>query len=103
MKLYNWLILISLNILFTTYSQVTSPTRFPMQEYFQNNYESCLLGLPNNEALMFWYDSSSSVIRYARGNNDMLYWYSQDSISYINSSNKFVDINVVILNSGEYY
>jgi hypothetical protein len=49
---------------------------------------------------MFWYDSTSAVIRYARGNNDLLNWYSQDSISYITASNKDVDINAIVLGSG---
>ncbi len=82
------------------YSQITYPVRFVHQPFNYNNTESFLLGLPNNEALMFWYDSTSAVIRYARGNNDLLNWYSQDSISYITASNKDVDINAIVLGSG---
>jgi hypothetical protein len=81
-------------------AQIITPTRFPIQEQYQNNTESFLLGLPNNELVMFWYDSSNSQIKYSRSPNSGNWWYDADSLINILSTERYVDINGVVLPSG---
>jgi len=90
------LLLISL----ITEAQVTSPTRFPVQEYFQNNYESCLLGLPNNDLIMFWYDSTDSQLKSSKSTDGGLIWEDESIIVEFISDVYGADINSVVLNSG---
>jgi len=90
------LLLISL----ITEAQVTSPTRFPVQEYFQNNYESCLLGLPNNDLIMFWYDSTDSQLKSSKSTDGGLIWEAESMIIDFISDKYGADINAIVLNSG---
>ena len=90
------LLLISL----ITEAQVTNPTRFPVQEYFQNNYESCLLGLPNNDLFMFWYDSTDSQLKSSKSTDGGLNWEDENIIVEFISDAYGADINAVMLNSG---
>ncbi|MCC6255867.1 MAG: exo-alpha-sialidase, partial [Ignavibacteriaceae bacterium] len=100
MKVYNWFIFISINIFLTTYAQIDTPTRFPVQEYFQNNYESCLLGLPNNDLIMFWYDSTYSQLKSAKSNDGGLNWQPENIVTSFITDEYGPDINATILNSG---
>ena len=80
MKLSN---LVQVNLLLISliaYPQVTSPTRFTVQEYFQNNYESCLLGLPNNDLIMFWYGSTDSQLKSSKSNDGGINWQSESIV-----------------------
>ena len=100
MKLSHLVLVNLLLISLITEAQVTSPTRFPVQEYFQNNYESCLLGLPNNDLIMFWYDSTDSQLKSSKSTDGGLIWEDESIIVEFISDVYGTDINAIKLNSG---
>ena len=100
MKLSHLVLVNLLLISLIAYPQVTSPTRFPVQEYFQNNYESCLLGLPNNDLIMFWYDSTDSQLKSSKSNDGGINWQSETIVTSFIATDFGVDINAIVLNSG---
>ena len=81
-------------------SQVIEPTRFPLQEYNRNNNEAFLIGLPNNDLVMFWYDSTLYQIKYARSIDGGNYWINPDSLVNIVPSESYIDINGAVMPSG---
>ena len=100
MKLSHMVLVNLLLISLITEAQVTYPTRFPVQEYFQNNYESCLLGLPNNDLIMFWYDSTDSQLKSSKSIDGGLNWQDESIIIDFISDEYGADINAIVLNSG---
>ncbi|RPI63080.1 MAG: exo-alpha-sialidase, partial [Ignavibacteriales bacterium] len=100
MKLSHLVLVNLLLISLITEAQVTNPTRFPVQEYFQNNYESCLLGLPNNDLIMFWYDSTDSQLKSSKSTDGGLNWEDENIIIDFISDEYGADINATVLNSG---
>ncbi len=101
MKLFGYLSLIY--IFFTTVltAQITEPRWFSYQSQDQNNNESFILGLPNNDIMMFWYDSLEIKIKSARSTDNGISWNDSSTIAtLLSSSNYSSDINAIVLNSG---
>ncbi|HRP93822.1 MAG TPA: hypothetical protein PLH53_13085 [Ignavibacteriaceae bacterium] len=100
MKLSTFVIVSIFIISIQTQAQVNQPTRFPYQPYSVNNKDAFLLGLPNNNLVMFWYDLQFNQIKYARSSDGGNYWINTDSLVNIVESESYVDINAVVLPSG---
>lgn len=82
-------------------AQILQPGYFALQSSAQNNTESFLLGLPNNDIIMFWYDSLALKVKSSRSTDNGLSWSAENTITtftYVPLYN--VDINAIVLNSG---
>ena len=100
MKLAHIVLIMFLFLTIIAKAQINGVNRFPLQEFYQNNNESFLLGLANNNLIMFWFDSSSYQIKFSKSVDGGSSWYSLDSLVNIISTEKYVDIKGVVLPSG---
>jgi hypothetical protein len=82
-------------------AQILQPGYFALQSSAQNNTESFLLGLPNNDIIMFWYDSLALKVKSSRSTDNGSTWSAENTITtFINVPLYNVDINAIVLNSG---
>ncbi len=92
--------LIILLFSFTVSAQISTPVKFEKQKPYMNCSESFLLGLPNNDLLMFWAESSTRIIYMSRSTDNGIIWSSPAIVvndSYIQMN---FEINAVVLTSG---
>ena len=101
MKLFGYFFLIYIFFTIVLTAQITEPRWFSYQAQDQNNNESFILGLPNNDIMMFWYDSLEIKIKSARSTDNGISWHDSSSIAtFLSPSNYSSDINGIVLNSG---
>ena len=101
MKILLSFLIFSLSLTLPIQAQIITPTRFPLQSAGQDYQESFILGLPNNDLIMFWYDSVSSDIKSARSRDNGNSWIDEDTLFSFSSSPQFrPDFNAIVLNSG---
>lgn len=82
-------------------AQILQPGYFALQSSAQNNTESFLLGLPNNDIIMFRYDSLALKVKSSRSTDNGISWSAENKITtFINFPLYNVDINAIVLNSG---
>ena len=99
MKIVLSFFVFSLSLTLSIQAQIITPTRFLLQSAEQNYQESFILGLPNNDLIMFWYDSVSFDIKSARSIDNGNSWIDEDTIFSSSSSPQFRrDINAIVLN-----
>jgi hypothetical protein len=82
-------------------AQITVPERFPLQSYEKDYNESFILGLQNNDLILFWYDSFNLEIKYARSTDNGNSWIDENILVVFSSQLQISpDINAIQLNSG---
>ncbi len=100
MKLAIIVYLTFVHISFLSQAQIVNPTRFLPQDNYQNNNESFLLGLPNNDMIMFWFDSTNNQIKSAKSFDGGNFWSNESIVTTVTPTIHNIDINAVVLNSG---
>ena len=81
------------------FSQISNPLRFASQYGWITNKQSFLLGLPNNDLLMLWYETGTYMIHSSKSYDGGFSWsFAQQIVS--TSTQDQVDINAVVLSSG---
>ena len=100
MKIALKIFLLILLFSFTVSAQISTPVKFEKQKPYMDCSESFLLGLPNNDLLMFWAESSTRIIYMSRSTDNGNIWSEPIILvdNYYQQQN--FELNAVVLTSG---